>query len=305
MGNLWAFLLQTLWASLTAGLLLIVKRLLVDKLSPRWQYGIWGLLAARLLLPASLRRYVVLPVSDWVELAKTMAEKHLSSAWTAPYMPIVVRSPLPLAAGTPRSVTDWLFLLYCVGIVVVLLRYLTGYLRLRLALRRCPPVSPAVQAALDRNAERYGLPSCPAVAADLPSAMVCGVFRPVLALPGGGEPDEKILLHELLHLKYHDTAQNVFWSLLRALHWCNPFLWRVFDHIQNDLESLCDQRVLERLEGEARREYGYLLLGQASIRYARFPGTSSISNGAANIRRRVEAVARFQRYPQGMALVSV
>lgn len=304
MSNLWAFLLQTLWASLSAALILIVKRLLEDKLSPRWQYGVWGLLAARLLLPASLSRYVVLPVSAWLELAKTAAERNLSSAYAAPYAPVTVHFPFPTLSAAPRSVTDWLFVAYCAGVAAAFLRYATAYTRLRLSLRRCPPVRPDVQELLNRTAARYGLPVCRAVETDLPSAMVCGALRPILALPGGDAPDEKILLHELLHLKYHDTAQNAFWSILRAFHWCNPFLWAVFDRIQNDLESLCDQRALERLRGGERREYGLLLLRQATVRYARFPGTSSISNGAANIRRRVEAIARFQRYPRGMALAS-
>ena len=112
----------------------------------------------------------------------------------------------------------------------------------------------------------------------LKSAFVCGVFRPVLAVPEGETPDRKILLHELLHLRYFDALQNALWSLMRALHWCNPFMQYVFDRIGNDMESLCDQRVLERLRGEERREYGGILLGMASESYARVPGTSSISD---------------------------
>ena len=39
--------------------------------------------------------------------------------------------------------------------------------------------------------------------------------------------------------------------------------------------------------------------------YARAPGTSSMANGGRNIRRRIEAIARFKKYPAGMALASV
>ena len=93
--------------------------------------------------------------------------------------------------------------------------------------------------------------------------------------------------------------------LIRALHWCNPFMHYVLDLVGNDLESLCDQRVLERLEGEERREYGAILLGMANAKYARAPGTSSISNGGKNISRRIAAIVRFKLYPRGMALASV
>ena len=92
--------------------------------------------------------------------------------------------------------------------------------------------------------------------------------------------------------------------LLRCLHWCNPLLWYCADQAGNDLESLCDQRVLERLEGEDRRDYGRILLRMASEKYAQAPGTTSMANGGRNIRRRIEAVVRFKRYPAGMTLVS-
>ena len=67
--------------------------------------------------------------------------------------------------------------------------------------------------------------------------------------------------------------------LFRCVHWCNPLLWYAFDQVQNDLEALCDQRVLERLEGEDRRDYGRILLSMADEKYARAPGTSSKRSG--------------------------
>ena len=60
MSNIWEFLLQTLTVSITAAVLLLCKRIFADKLSPKWQYGVWVLLALRILLPAGGKRYVLL-----------------------------------------------------------------------------------------------------------------------------------------------------------------------------------------------------------------------------------------------------
>ena len=79
----------------------------------------------------------------------------------------------------------------------------------------------------------------------------------------------------------------------------------VFNTIENDMEILCDRRVLEKLHGEDRREYGIILLNEVNSKYARMPGTTSISNGGKNIRKRIEAIARFKKYPKGMGLVSM
>lgn len=305
MGNIWEFLLQTLTVSLAAVVLLIVKYLLADKLSPRWQYGIWGLLALRALIPAGMTRQVLLPLPAWVDMCKTAAERGLASAYAGPWDALDAKSVLPWPSGAPESVTDWLFVVYALGAAAYLLWKLAAYARLRLALRRGAPASEELSAQIAAVCKKYGLRASRAVEVEgLPTAFVCGVFRPVLAVPKGGV-DDKVLLHELLHLKHFDAAQGIFWCLIRALHWCNPFMHYVLDRVGNDLESLCDQRVLERLEGEERREYGGILLGMANEKYARAPGTSSISNGGKNISRRIAAIVRFKLYPRGMALASV
>lgn len=308
MTNIWSFLLQTLNASAAALLLLLVKTLLADKLSPRWQYGIWAVLGLTLLVPANLLgRHGLLDFPLWVETAKTLAEKGLNSAFSGPYTITNITFPLPLWNGTaPASLTDWLFLLYAAGVVGLLGRYILSYLALRLLLRRGCPLSPENEPRLGRVAGTYGLPPCRTVELEgLDSAFVCGVFSPVLVLPAGKGTDDKVLLHELLHLKHGDVILSWLVCFFRCVHWCNPLLWYVFDRVGNDCESLCDQRVLERLEGEERREYGAILLSMANEKYARAPGTSSAANGGANIARRITAIARFKRYPAGMGLVSV
>ena len=155
-----------------------------------------------------------------------------------------------------------LFLLYVVGVVVTLLWYLLSWFRLCLLLRQGTPVPADVQEQIERIGKTYACKTCRAIELPgLPSPMVCGVFRPVLALPKGKALDDHVILHELLHLNYKDALQNVFWCFCRALHWCNPIVRLLLNRVGNDMESLCDQRVLERLHGEDRRNYGISLLG--------------------------------------------
>lgn len=307
MTNLWTFLLQTLYVAGVGLLLLAIKTLLKDKLSPRWQYAVWAVLALRILLPAYTGKYyVLLPLPLWVETAKVMVEPHWASAYTNVYEATQVTSPIPWLTGAPVSLSDWLFLLYVVGVVVTLLWYLLSWLRLCLLLRQGTPVPADVQEQIERIGKTYACKTCRAIELPgLPSPMVCGVFRPVLALPKGKTLDDHVILHELLHLNYKDALQNVFWCFCRALHWCNPIVRLLLNRVGNDMESLCDQRVLERLHGEDRRNYGISLLAMANDKYPRAVGTTSLSNGGKNIAQRIEAIVRFKRYPRGMALASV
>ena len=307
MTNLWAFLLQTLYVAGVGLLLLAIKTLLKDKLSPRWQYAVWAVLALRILLPAYTGKYyVLLPLPLWVETAKVMVEPHWASAYTNVYEATQVTSPIPWLTGAPVSLSDWLFLLYVVGVVVTLLWYLLSWLRLCLLLRQGTPVPADVQEQIERIGKTYACKTCRAIELPgLPSPMVCGVFRPVLALPKGKTLDDHVILHELLHLNYKDALQNVFWCFCRTLHWCNPIVRLLLNRVGNDMESLCDQRVLERLRGEDRRNYGISLLAMANDKYPRAVGTTSLSNGGKKIAQRIEAIVRFKRYPRGMALASV
>ncbi len=297
MTDIWSFLLQTLTASGAAALVLAVKWMFQDKLPPRWQFAVWGVLALVLLLPAGWGgRYALFNWPFYVEV--------LRSVLTGEYGALAqVTAPVPLPRWElPGDLAGWLFAVYALGVILLLARYLLSYLRLRLALRRGKPADPAPVRAV---AEKYGLPACRCVEAEgLESAFLCGLLRPVLALPAGEAVDEKVLLHELVHLKQRDILWGVVIGLFRCLHWCNPLLWYCADRAGNDLEARCDQRVLELLEGEDRRDYGRILLSMANEKYARAPGTSSMANGGRNIRRRIEAIARFKRYPAGMGLVS-
>ena len=302
MSDIWSFLLQTLTASGAAAVLLAVKAMLRDKLSPRWQFAAWGMLALVLVFPAGLGgRYALVNWPLAVEFLRSLLTEEFGVLTR-----VSASVPLPHFTGLPRSGAEWAYAVYLTGTVFFLGRYAVSYLRLRLALRRGTPAGEARAALIRETAERYGLPVCPAVEVEgLGSAFICGVLRPVLALPAGEETDEKVLLHELLHLRHRDAAWGLLICLLRCVHWCNPLLWYCADLAGNDLESLCDQRALERLEGEDRRDYGRILLSMANEKYARTPGTSSMANGGKNIRRRIEAIARFKRYPAGMALVGV
>ncbi len=300
MRDIWGFLLQTLTGASAAALLLIVKKLLQDKLSPRWQFSVWALLGICLLIPAGrMGRYALI---DWPLLIET-----LKTALTGDLSLTRVTAPVPLLPKKlPQTPADWLFLIYFAGVVFFLLRYLVSYGRLRIILRRGAPADAETAERIANVEKQYGLKCCKAVMVPgLTSAFVCGVIHPVLALPGDRKTDEKVLLHEMLHLKNRDALWGVITCLFRCVHWCNPFLWYCADRVGNDMEAFCDQRVLERLEGEERREYGRILLSMANEKYARTPGTTSAANGGKNIRFRIEAISRFKRYPAGMALVSV
>lgn len=159
---------------------------------------------------------------------------------------------------------------------------------------------------IQKICNQYHLKSCKTVMIEnLPSPFIFGIIRPILILPANTKIDDKVILHELLHLKYKDSLQCIIWAIVKVLHWCNPFLQYIVNQINNDLEILCDQRVLELIVGEERRDYGRILLIMTNKKYPYTFATTSIANGANNIKKRIKAIVRFKQYPRGMNLISI
>ena len=161
MVNIWSFLWQTLTLAVTAAVLLVAKRLFLDKLSPRWQYGVWAILALRALLPAGLLDRALVPGGRaLLEAARLAAERGLGSALTDPYAAVEVLAPAPLfprGLPAPRSVTDVLFYLYAAGALALALWFFLSYLRLRRRVRQGTAPAPEAVEQVRAVAARYGL----------------------------------------------------------------------------------------------------------------------------------------------------
>ncbi len=295
--SLWAFLLQTLTASGAAVILLVIKRLFQDKLPPRWQFAAWGILALVLLYPTATGRYTLINWQIPVEVLKGFCKDY---TFTRVYF------PFPVLTAFPSTLPQWLFTGYILGVLWTAAGYILANCKLRRILRSSDAPDAQTADRIAQVAKIYGLKTCQTVTVDgLPSAFLWGIFRPVLVLPAGTVPDEKVLLHELLHLKNRDTLWSLLVCLLRCIHWCNPFLMHCADLCLNDLEARCDQRVLERLDGDDRRDYGRALLAMANDGFPKVPASTGMHNGAKQISHRIEAISRFKQYPSGMGLVSV
>lgn len=298
MFDIWGVLLQTLTASGVAVLLLVIKALFKDKLPPKWHFAIWGVLGIMILIPAGFNgRYTLFHWQLVVEVIKS---------WVGDYSFTQVLFPIPILTTIPKTIVQWIFAGYILGVIVHIIKYLASYIRLRLVLRNGTTPNDELNARIQQIAATQKVKVRRVIAVPgLPSAFVCGIIRPVLVIPADNDIDGKVILHELLHMKYRDTLWSVVICFLRCLHWCNPLIIYCANQALNDMETRCDQHVLEQLEGEERRDYGRILLSMANDRFAKTPGSTCINNGGKNIRERIEAIARFKKYPVGMRLVSV
>ncbi len=298
MFDIWGFLLQTLTASGVAVLLLVIKALFKDKLPPKWHFAVWGVLGIMILIPAGFNgRYTLFHWQLVVEVIKS---------WVGDYSFTRLLFPIPILTAIPQTILQWIFAVYILGVIIHVIKYLASYIWLRLVLRKGITPNDEHISHIQRIATLQKVKVGRVIAVSgLPSTFVCGIIRPVLVMPADNGIDDKVILHELLHMKYKDTLWSAVICFLRCLHWCNPLIIYCANQALNDMEARCDQHVLEQLEGEERRDYGRILLSMANDRFAKTPGSTCINNGGKKIRERIETIAQFKKYPVGMRLVSV
>lgn len=80
-----------------------------------------------------------------------------------------------------------------------------------------------------------------------------GVFRPTIVLPEEYEAWspatlDRVLLHELAHIRRADCAAYLVGEVARALHWFNPLAWIAVRRLRAESERASDDRVLDVAE---------------------------------------------------------
>ncbi len=122
--------------------------------------------------------------------------------------------------------------------------------------------------------------------------IVYGIFRQKIILPRECENQDitYILAHEKAHVSRGDNMWRALVFITVAINWFNPFAWLFFKNFLSDLELSCDERVLNKLGEEEKKEYATALLNCAESRTL-----FSSAFGGAKIRKRIENILSYKK----------
>lgn len=267
-GWLFVWLLRnTAHASVLAVFVWGLERTLGKRLSPRWRYGLWLVVLARLLLPVAPESH--LSLFNLVDFAPAPVA---GPALQVLQLPAPVRPPevelIHLLADTP-----WWFIgalaLWFPGALVLATLLGRDHRRLERALADNTPVLDGdLLGLLAQSKAVMGVRQPVAVVEthQIASPAIAGWWRPRLLLPVGLlqrlTPDETrfLFLHELAHVKRADIVLNWVLAGIQILHWFNPVVWLIVRRLLAVREEVCDDAVLRRSFPGASREYGLTLL---------------------------------------------
>lgn len=285
-------------------LLTLLRPLVRERISRRWQYYIWLLVIARLLLPIG-----GLEAPARIETAGPAAAPFLSLP-EAEQEDVETRPPGEAAPEFDDSlklrtaVRENLWVVWLAGALALLIRKATAYQSFLRYLRAgwMPVEDPALldlaarigaEAGVKRPVELYVNP----LAA---SPMLLGVRKPCVVLPTAELPEEDlrfVLLHELTHYRRRDLPYKWLTQLTVCVHWFNPLVHWMAREVERTGELSCDEAVLRRLDGPGRRAYGDAILRTISAGggYQAVHPSTALGAEGKHLKERLETIMKFKK----------
>ena len=96
--------------------------------------------------------------------------------------------------------------------------------------------------------------------AKVTTPLLTGLLRPRIYLPSDRytwKELELLLSHELSHYRHHDLWYKLILQLAGIVYWFNPLLHWMRREADQDLEFLCDERIMKDGAHDERMQYNY------------------------------------------------
>lgn len=321
------FLLEAnLMASAAILLMILFRKFLRKPLGNRLLYGLWLLIAVRLLFPLAFSNpYInafrpfylsddaIRPIAGQIKVRiSDIAESFLYGSGTNRNS-LFYQGMEGIRSGLYHgTLSALLFRVYLWGAGAVLLFFAAVNIRFRrrMKVNRIEPISGTLKEQyLAVCAQRKVKPIPVWLTDPLPSACLVGVLKPYIALPLTVAPENAvyILTHETCHYQGKDHWLGILRPLCCVVHWFNPLVLVAAYMSRTDGELACDSRVVGKLPPEERIGYTNTLVTAASRRYA--PGVGVLATGMTmtgrKLQSRVRSILNFEHAVKWLAVSAI
>lgn len=283
------FLLLSLWGGAAALGALAVSALLRRVHTPsRMLCWLWLAVGLRFALPWGIPLTLPRPRNE--QLAQAADTVQALTEGPAPAPAPVIQAPAAAAASaapwyTQLTVWHLLAAVWAVGVLVLAVRAVAGYIRLRHAV-----------ALACKTGDGCYSGDC------VPAPFTLGIFRPRIYLPAAltGAARQAVVLHERTHLRRHDPQIKPLFYAVVCLHWFNPLAWLAFRQLEREMESACDEAAVRDCDAVARNAYCESIL-QYALQGRMAPG--SLAFGQGSVKTRIVHLLHYRKIGAGALVV--
>ena len=305
------FFICNIFISIIIGILLLAKHLLKNSLTSRMQYNLWYLLLSLLAVPfIPVQPIRFLQIFAWFRNLKNASSSPIGDMIneTAPTNQSVTANwmtdfSISVSRRTPSTIGLILFILWCIGIFIMILLITKSMLRFHNMKNSALPLqNPAVRRlyyeCLDEMHIKKPIPIYST--AFLKSPIITGLLKPCIYMPihlisdYNANDIKYMLMHELAHYKHKDALANYFMNIIGILYWFHPLVWYSLKEMKNDREVACDTSVLKLLDEGDYEDYGNTLINFAEkVSLTPFPFSTGISGNMKQMQKRILNIANY------------
>ena len=274
-------------------MVLLLRWLLRGKVSQRLIYGLWLLVALRLLVPIQFghSQYSVTSLAQKAEeqsppiqqLQQTLQEPVVGPSRAELYNQLLgeylQENPAPESPGNPDKP---------ITVTPELQQTIEAQVEARLTIPTLAQVLTGIWLAglcamaawfLSANLIFLGRAKKDSVAAEgdgthyqisphVPTPCIAGMIHPTIHLTPACAQDPQARAHVLAHERAHLRHGDHLWALVRCvclcIYWFNPLVWIAAAQSRRDCELACDESALKELGDDQRIAYGKTLLNIVS-----------------------------------------
>ena len=290
--------------------IVVIRALAINKLPKKAFLVLWGVAAARLLIPYSLRS--AFSIYSLLEHFAPAAET-ASGSPAAPFTPIaptyhVVPMPGTAATNTTASATiDPLLVAWLIGALACAAFFAVAYLKCHKEFKASLPAYNEYakhwlsEHRIHRTIEirQSGRISAP---------LTYGVFHPVILMPKTTDWDDQdtlkyVLTHEYVHIRRFDAVSKLMLTVALCVHWFNPAVWIMYVLSNRDLELSCDEAVIRAFGERTKSAYAMVLIRMEETRRGLTPLCNNFSKNA--IEERIIAIMKIKKTSLVALIVAV
>lgn len=142
---------------------------------------------------------------------------------------------------------------------------------------------------------------------------VVGIFRVrILFTERGLKLDDifitDIIMHELSHYKRKDAIFNIFAMIMKSIYWFNPVIRMIFKYVKKDMEFATDQMALNHLEEEEKDQYCRAILKVVQMRnFEEETVVLGMASYVKDLEERIDMIAlveEFEKHTKRIACLS-
>lgn len=117
-----------------------------------------------------------------------------------------------------------------------------------------------------------------------------------------------ICLHEIVHYKRKDIFYNLISTVAILIHWFNPIVWFAMKKMRTDRELACDNYALEILGEDESIPYGMTIINLSQIisnKHSKNILSVNFYESKSQIERRITMIKRFKKGSYKISIIAV